>query len=510
MRRRTEKLYRALVAVALCCGAVGCAKHGGGETADERVVLLEMNVPAPAAQAVDGTLAPEEAALHSLRVYAFVDGEPAGYFFQDGGLTTPASFLMDLAMYSATTQEVDLYVVANEQAMQTPGSSVQLTERTSEAELRRFSFTQLAPDQGLPMFCYERVTIDMSVDADDNPQTQPGHENHTAIAQKVNLELERPMGKLGVFAAKAAGESGTLQITGLTLLRSGLRMLNYLMPQDEATLQAVGTKDTDQSLAVTADAVTSELAADISVAERNNPANYTPVLTQPFYLFENPWGSEVWNVAGSEEGNVLQVDFEFGGEARSGLVYLPPIERNHYYAVCCLMNNTGKMTVAYSVADWADGASWNDLEFAYPTTSNPVQPVSGQMVEPTVYYNADAASADGTFSVLFTMSAPAGQTWQPTLLDASPADFEVKVYQGGQEIADPVASAEPYTITVRALRPDNVGASCALGIAYMPTWDPGKSELLLINGTSSNDIAWPNSGTHPEVIRITQVATPGL
>lgn len=102
------------------------------------------------------------------------------------------------------------------------------------------------------------------------------------------------------------------------------------------------------------------------------------------------------------------------------------------------------------------------------------------------------------------MTAPLGQTWQPTLIDASPADFEVKVYQGGQEVASPVASAEPYTITVRALNPDNVGKTCTLGISYMPSWDPGKSELLLINGTSDK-IAWPDSGSDPLHIEIEQV-----
>lgn len=511
MRRIIETLCRAIVVGSLCLVGGGCTKDGGKAADDGRIVLLALDVDTQAVDAVDGSLNAEEAALHSLRVYAFVDGRPAGHFFQDGGLTSPFSFMMDMTLYATTTQDVDFYVVANERAMRTPGSSVQLTEHTTEAELRNFSFTQLTTGNGLPMFCNQRVTIDLTVDADDNPQDQAGHEGHTALAQQVSLELARPMGKLGVFAAKPAGESGTLRVTGLTLLRSGLRMLNYLMPQDEATLKEVGTKTTDQSLTVVTDAVTSELAADISSTERNNPANYTPVLAVPFYPFENPWGSSVWNAAGDAEGNVLRIDFEFDGEARSGLVYLPPIKRNHYYAICCLMNNTGKITVSYSVADWTDGDSWDDLEFAYPTSSNPVQPVDGHpMTQPTVYYQADASSRQGTFSVLFTMSAPAGQTWHPTLLDASPTDFEVKVYQGGKEVTDPVAAPDPYTITVRALKPDNVGTSCALGIAYMPTWNPGKSELLLINGTSSADIAWPDSGTDPEIIRITQVDAPGL
>lgn len=45
---------------------------------------------------------------------------------------------------------------------------------------------------------------------------------------------------------------------------------------------------------------------------------------------------------------------------------MPRIERNKYYAVCCLMHNSGKITVAYDVADWEDGGDYQ-LEFDYPS-----------------------------------------------------------------------------------------------------------------------------------------------
>lgn len=408
-------------------------------------------------------------------------------------------------MYSTTTQDIDFYVVANEAAMAAPGAQEALTENTTEQELKNFYFTELEDGKGLPMYSYQRITVDMATDADNNPQTVPGHEGHTLLKQKVELDLARPVGKLGVFAAKTAGESGELKITGLTLHKDGLRLINYLMPQTDETLEAVGSRDQSQTLSVVADAVTKELAADIIDEQRRNPANYTPVMAAPFYLFENPYGSSAWNTPGDAHGNVLQIDFAFDGVARTGMVYLPRIDRNHYYAVCCLMNNSGKISVEYAVADWDDAPAWNDMEFAHPTYTNPVTPTDGtSYVNPTVYYNPDAGSSAGTFSVVFSMTAPAGQTWQPTLLDASPADFEVKVYQGGQEIASPVASNDPYTITVRALNPDNVGKTCTLGISYMPSWDPGKSELLLINGTGS-EIKWPGSGTDPLHIEIEQV-----
>ena len=75
---------------------------------------------------------------------AFVDGQPAGHFYTKDGLdVNNPSFLMHLTMYSTMTQKVDFYVVANEAAMETPGSSVLLTENTTETQLNHFTFTKL-------------------------------------------------------------------------------------------------------------------------------------------------------------------------------------------------------------------------------------------------------------------------------------------------------------------------------------------------------------------------------
>lgn len=491
----------------MCLGLSSCTKDDNGPRGDGQVVLMQMSVDSRAVSETDGTPSAAEAALHSLRAYAFVGGKPAGHFYREGSdIKSPYNFLMDITMYSTTTQDIDFYVVANEAAMAAPGAQEALTENTTEQELKNFYFTELEDGKGLPMYSYQHITVDMATDAGINPQNVTGHEGHTLLKQKVELDLARPVGKLRVFAAKTAGESGELKITGLTLHKDGLRLINYLMPQTDETLEAVGSRDQSQTLSVVTDAVTKELAADITDEQRRNPANYTPVMAAPFYLFENPYGSSAWNTPGDAHGNVLQIDFAFDGVARTGMVYLPRIDRNHYYAVCCLMNNSGKITVEYAVADWDDAPAWNDMEFAHPTYVNPVAPpAGGSYVNPTVYYNPDAGSSAGTFSVVFSMTAPVGQTWQPTLLDASPADFEVKVYQGGQEITSPVASNVPYTITVRALKPENVGKTCTLGISYMPSWDPGKSEMLLINGTSNKDIAWPDSGSDPLHIEIEQV-----
>lgn len=71
------------------------------------------------------------------------------------------------------------------------------------------------------MFCKETQPINFTEDAVVNPQTDSGHEGHTLLKQQLNFSLKRPIAKLGIFAAKAAGESGQLTVTGLTMLASG-------------------------------------------------------------------------------------------------------------------------------------------------------------------------------------------------------------------------------------------------------------------------------------------------
>lgn len=497
-----------------CCGLLpsGCVKEQTPSAASGRNVTVRLNVDSRVVDDTNGTPAAEESEIHSLRVYAFVGGRPAGHYFQQGAPTVESRFLMDLAMYSETTQTVDFYVVANEEAMSRGEVSAGLSENTSEAALKRLSFIGLKQGFGLPMFYAGRQSIDMSQDADTNPQEVPGHEGHTLLKKELRFELARPVAKLGLFAAKEAGEPGTLVVTGLTLPEAGLRMRNYLMPQTSAVLQGVPPSNTgDVDLPVVSDPVESELRDDITPEERRNPANYTPVLETPYYPFENPWGyGGSWDTPGDEHGMVLAVRYAFdGGEPRTGYVYMPPIERNTYYAVCCRMTNSGKIAVEYVVAPWDDEEAWDNVEFEYPSYENPVLPVEGGTPDrrPVVYYNPDADSEEGAFSVQFKITGPQEQEWRATLLDASEADFEVKVFQGGAEVERPVASADPYTIRVRALNPGNEGKTVSLGVAYTPTWDPTGSSLLLING-HSNDIAWPESGADPERIVITQVAAP--
>lgn len=533
-------LGRILILGCLVGSLTGCnEEEDRASLSGERMVQVQLKVHTRAEDATTSvTPTDEESALHTLRIYAFsdVDGKystTVGHLYlneEDLKNTTTNSFLMDLKIKTKTeSQTLRFYAVGNEGAMQTQGSgaSEQLSQTTSESQLKAYWFTELhdITTYGLPMYAKVEVTINTN---NIIPQTQVGHKGHFTLQEIVNLELRRPVGKLGVFAAKPEGETGELRITGLTMLSSGTLTRNYLMPQTDETLKDITSIVGDFELEVVGDAVTAELADNITDEQRKDPKNYTPVLNAPFYPFENPWGSNTWNVKGDEKGNVLQIEYEYDGAARTGLVYLPPIERNHYYTVCCLMHNDGKITVEYTVAGWEDGGTTDLGEFDYPSYTNPITPAdgtslpeSGKYPQPTVHYNQDENSDEGSYWFEFKIWAPKGtnEVWKPVLYTRNPQDFAIEVYQGGQKVTTvngsyPTSSAS-YRIRVKALTNEyltsaqngtQVNKTVGLGIAYTPALLPNENRLLLINGLTGS-LKWEGSEL-AETIVIKQVDIP--
>lgn len=503
-------LGRIFILGCLVGSLTGCSEEDRTPLSGERMVQVQLDVHTRAVDASTGTPTAEESDLHSLRIYAFDNsGQQVGHLNLTDGLDTSNPLLMDLKIKAEPTeQSLRFYAVANEGAMSTPGNEKTLDANTSETELKNFTFTLLktpTSDNGLPMFATDEVTINTG---NTSLRTESGHEGHYTLNEKVNFELERPVGKLGVFAAKVEGETETLTVTGAKILKEGTRMRNYLFPQTDEVLKQIVSKEAEINLAlVTGGNVNKALSENISDEERKNPGNYTPLLEVPFYPFETPWGSTSWDTPGDERGAVLQIDYQFGDKTNTGLVYLPRIERNHYYAICCLMRNSGKITVEYVVADWNDGGNY-ELDFAYPTYF-PIEPMEGaDYSQPTVYYNPDPDSDEGTFKARFRLTAPEGQEWQPTLLNATPADYEITVYQSGeqgmQKVEPPyVASSSDYVIKIRALKSENVDRKVELGIGYIPRWDPGDMSLLQINWASGKTI-WGGSDD-PEKIVISQI-----
>ncbi|WP_417173241.1 fimbrial protein [Alistipes finegoldii] len=524
--RKVRYLFFAAFVAACCGGAMsGCIKEEGANPgSDTKNVPVLLNVGTRSVDATDGTPTSEEAMLHTLRVYAFIDSERVGYYYSEVPSEGSVRFLMDMTLKSTTTQTVDFYVVANERAM-TDGSHT-LSATTTRAQLDGYTFTGLSftgasLTNGLPMFCKEEgveinVAEDKDPDApeDPNPPVNAGdHDGHTQLKQTIPLELRRPVAKLGVFAAKQSGETVDLTITGLALRRQGMRTSNYLMPQSEETLKGMDASGSDTDFAL--------VPVNNPVAELNGAGagtdGYTPVLDAPFYPFENPWGSASVDAQGDPAGNVLVVSYQFtGSDVRTHDVYLPAMLRNYYYRVRCLIKNSGLFTVEYMVADWENDADDNwESTFEYPTYTNLLteghKDAPAPETAPTIYYNspivpdyfvANDPSAAGTCSFFFQMSAPVGQRWTPTLMNAATTQYSLAVYDNTDKKVydndpnDPAhtagieASPNFYRIVVRVLDPDVAleGKFVTLGI-NTPSW-LGDNQLLLINKTDTGTY-WP-------------------
>lgn len=506
--RMKNRLCRVVAAIGCCLLPFGCTQEEDETRVPEQGQDVSLQLQVRAAADNTGGTAPtaEENKIHTLRVYAFAhipgdskDGRLVGYYYTGQVGQAPHTFPMDITFYKKGRQDVKFYVVANEEAMSEPGGDKKFTEQTTEEELNKYTFTSLATDianKGLPMFYRSESPVSLTKNQLNNVPS---------------FNLQRPMGKLGVFAAKPAGETSTLRITGLTMLESGTRTRNYLMPQDVEKLKEITSNKGPATLQVI-DGEVKALPSNLTEDDKKNPKYYTDLLKAPYYPFESPWGSPSWNAPGDEKGNVLQIDYTFdGGEPRTGWVYLPRILRNYYYAICCLMHNDGKITVECRVADWNDGGT-DDLDFDYPSYTNPITPNGSseplpegkKYSQPTVYYNLDENSNEGSFVFDFKIWAPKGnkEVWRPVLYTRYPGDFKVEVYQHGQKVSTVngsyPTSTESYQIQVKALKKEylddetKTNKTVGLGIAYTPALLPNDNLLLLINGLTNN-LKWEGS-----------------
>lgn len=199
-----------------------------------------------------------------------------------------------------------------------------------------------------------------------------------------------------------------------------------------------------------------------------------------------------------------------GQENNSSVIADYNIYRNSWYTTSVnFLGWQSQIKITYEVDDWKVGGNY-ELGFAYPTYTNPIQPMDGgnpPFAQPTVYYNSDADSDDGTFQCQFMITGPVGQVWQPTLLNTTPGDYEITVYKRREKQDPPYGiSNDPYILMIRALKPENVNHTFELGISYTPQWDPSATSLLLINGTEG-DTRWLGSND-PEKLVIKQVEIP--
>lgn len=493
------------------------------EASGVKVVAINVaadNISTRAGAATRAEVAPttEEATINTLRIFAFVGTTRVGYAYFDNLADVDLDqriFYLDLTMLS-NTMNVAFYLVANEASMIQPTGVVfpGWANNPTRTQIENYYFTSQNYANGLPMLYAGEVTVDMATNSTLTP-TDPDHASHILIDQQLHFELNRPIAKLGIFAAKTTNAADDeLIINSIWMHNASFR--SYLVPQTEETLKNL-LQNQDRQLAFASPfTVTKTMDADADQATRLNVVNYDDVIdttatpVNAVYMRENPYGStDPLNMQDSQ-GRYLVINYSFNGIERVAAVYMPVIERDKYYRVLCLFTGAGTLTIEYNVADWTDAALW-EHDFGYPSYT--VQDLNGlgDYSNPEIFYNPDATSSLGTFSFQFQMTYPEGQSWEPVMNLGSNTDYSITITdEDGNVVTNPTASANSgwYTITVRVLNSDTnlVGNVIEVGISSPFTW-LGTNSLLLING-EANDITWEGSGTIPEYIDIDHVASP--
>lgn len=506
-------------AVLLMTGLLSCNKETDAPVVQKVARCAQVNINCSAFPDMKSGAGTAEEQLHSLRIYAFMDGELVSHHCQESAVKT--SFLMDFVMEDPGQQSertIDFYLIANEDAMVMETDMPAIDENLTVEQLNNLRYIAVAPDAGLPMAVRQTYTLDIT-DLRDmsslDPSVTAGHEAYNLLEDVLNFDLVRTIGKITVSAAKKSASTPDVYIKSLVMLARGTRHYNYLMPQSEDFLRTLQPRVNDRA-----------------VLEENT--TYTVTSHDSFeevatvYCSEVPFGSPSWDVPNNDNSIVLRAEYSLGEgtELRTSYMYLPPMHRNQWIKVNCTVVGEGMISVSYTVNDWEvdEGSDDDYLVFDYPTHSYilpalpteslPVpdpNPEGGPAVDPLMSMTSPFV---GYFQILY----PAGQTWTPTIYkvdagetEAESEDYDIVVHQ--IEDGNATLVSAPYglnsghdsyfRITVTPRESGNDGAKVHLGITTV-IQGFGHAEYLLINGSQS-EIFWPESGgKDPNILIITQ------
>ena len=338
-------IYLWLMLAACVLALAGCVEEKVSGTGEGGNISVKMNVNARGGSDIQAEM---ENAVKSLRVYAFIGQKQIGYYRGTTGLNPDAggkiSFWMDLELppYSALVQDVWFYLVANEDAMLRPSAT--LREDMTRDELEKFYFGEInARGYGaVPM----AVKQSQKIDPNNLKESTAGgsHNGHLMWNGTVEFELERVVGKLGMyFAAKEAGMN--LSIERIDFL--GVLQYNYLFHPEDAVWKEVPSLDSPFKLLTTSSPVTKVMTdADYELLDKTDPESikkgFNDFFSVPVYMFENYYGSgnpNSWGTADTEhKGFVVRVTYSINGNQSVKDIYLPQVKRNKY---CVVLNRIG-------------------------------------------------------------------------------------------------------------------------------------------------------------------------
>ena len=498
MHRLNNILSNTIALVAVALMSVGCLLEKEETASQMQEVMIELSVSA--GEMTKASVATDESAVNSLRIYAFYGNRLAGYAFR-GALAEGEPFYMDLRLPETGLHSVDFYLIANENEMNFENSPVALSETMTRAQLEGIRFTKLSSKSSLPMYCKHTEVINVD-QLTSEANAESGHEGHYFLAQKINFNLSRSLAKVSLYAAKVQGTDQTPKILSARILAAGTRLYSYLFPQTDDVLDAVQSRVND--VVLLSSPVSLNKAVEKGTSAATNASNYD--LVTEAYTAEVTCGSSDWSVSsGNSSELVIHVEYaldENNGKIENGYIYMPRIIRNTHYKVCILINAEGRIIINYEVAPWDDNVM-EDISFDYPTHSYLHESISDAASERLVDPTSEAVMSETKpFVGYFQMTYPSNDAWTPTLMGPHAGNCDVTVYEidGIEEnkITDenwPIPASEHwYKIEVKPdpSKIDN-GDEVKLAITYKATGFE-TIEYLLING-SYQEYYWPYSGT---------------
>ena len=171
--------------------------------------------------------------------------------------------------------------------------------------------------------------------------------NKCAVA---NLNVFRSIAKTQLFVTKASNDFN-LVIKSATLKSSkapteGMLLSSVAAADLKATNATPAWFGTNAPATFNADFSQSLKKADGTAAAVTVAPNAEPfqnVFVGSAFLYENKGGSSAWNVASTNDGYCLAVEYSVDGGAtfKTENVWLPPVARNHDYQIHATINGRG-------------------------------------------------------------------------------------------------------------------------------------------------------------------------
>lgn len=308
-----------------------------------------------------------ETAISTLRLYAYIDNVLSGYAYVPEYSSTDKIYMDLKNLPSSGTKQVEFVAVANEGSMNgidgidievgtNPDGTISLPSNFGRNSFGGIKYTIANQSfaNGMPMYATKTVTID--VDKVGNLNTADGHNGHFILQETVNLILTRSLAKIMVYAAQAVDgtdvldtQNPSITIDKVTYFTEGILESGYLFPTENYP-DDITTND--DIVFEPADGGVKKMIGTQNTSNIGVPANYTPI-TDPYYIPENPNGADTWNQVGDTEGMVIRIDYTYTGSSSTfAYVKMPPMVRNTFYKVLCLINAAGKIEIKYIVTDW--------------------------------------------------------------------------------------------------------------------------------------------------------------